>query len=290
MAPHKKRNTRSKYTRVAKASAGSKVISSWWKTSSINRLAKRVTHFTTNSSNTVSSSTSIKQYICDNWVPQRRQKQQRHDEGPSLAQMDSDVIGHIFDFLANDKDNIPAFLALSHTCRTFNNILGNDKMWEKLYPKLAAKEFKHKTTTKERVFIYKALSNVRKWQYGTRNRQGTYNILLQYLEGANGVNDIIQLFLRTYIGYPSPTEEYFIFRGDTIHYITELIQEHIIDKLWTVNLMVIKNLRSGDSYPQVTGQDLRTFDHLYHHKYFLLFQMEIIIAILGTNHMMWTMA
>ena len=172
MAPYKQRNTRSKYKRVAKASAGSKAVSSWWKTSTINRLAKRVTNYTKTKlligykgdSSKVVPSTSIKQYICDNWVPQRRQKQQRNDDVPSLAQMNQDIIAHIFDFLANDGDNIPVFLALSQTCRTFNNILGNDKIWLSLYPKLAAKEFEFKTTPRERVFICKAIHNIRKAQ------------------------------------------------------------------------------------------------------------------------------
>ena len=148
------------------------------------------------------------------------------DVVPSLTHMSPDIIDHIFDFLANDGDNIPAFLALSQTCRTFNNVLGNDEMWEKLYPDEAAKEFEHETTTKGRVFISRAISNIKNWQNGRRQ---TDNILLQYLEGADGVNVIIQSFLCDSIGgyiafYPPG---FVMFRGDTVHYMTELIQANI---------------------------------------------------------------
>ena len=266
MAPYKHGNTGSKYTRVTKASPRFKVVSSWWKTSTINRLAKRVTNFTTkligykdDSSNTLPS-TSIKQYICDNWVPQRRQKQQRQDE-VSLAQMNKDIIAHIFDFLANDKDSIPAFLALSHTCRTFNNILGNDEIWESLYPEYTAKEFDYNTTPRERVFISRALSNVRRWQYRHKNKKTT-NILLDYIGGADGMRRVISLILeRTNANIEEEEASSVpVLRGDTIHYLAEVVQEYMINKIGRANMMAIQFPGSEGTYPKIELNHLRSVD------------------------------
>ena len=240
----------------------------WWKSlfgnhfshrspnimSRVNRATWYVLGYTTDNNNITSPASSIKQYIIDNWRPLRRLKHQRYttNDVPSLTQMPADIIGHVFDYLAKDASNVTAFLALQQTCRSFNSLLGKDQIWETLYPLESAKEFEHhRTTPRESVLICRALSTIRWWQMDTNN------ILLDYMSGADGLRRVITYILERTDGVESNFSSHVPFvRGDSIQYLADAVQDHIITKLDGINAVVIQNMSTCDMYPEIQKRDL----------------------------------
>jgi len=161
---------------------------------------------------------------------------------PSLVGMPASIIIKIIQYTSTDKygfdenayaspDFRPDILALERTCKPFRDLLAKDETWLKIIGD-NGDVYKHTPTHRERAFIPISLSNIRMYQ------ESTENLLLEHLGGADGVRHIATLLLMKVSedfhmdsnGHciHSEDEVKVVLRGDTIDYLTEVIQGHMI--------------------------------------------------------------
>ena len=100
-----------------------------------------------------------------------------------------------------------------------------------------------------------------KWQ------KGSDNIILHYLGGADGlrrvVGEMLQRMRRTSLpGENASLAFKCVLRGDTIAYLAEVVEEHMLTRLEKAHCMAIQYCRSGDGCPEVTAKELRLLDVL----------------------------
>jgi len=191
---------------------------------------------------------------------------------PSLVGMPASIIIKIIQYSTGhhisgciSPDFRPDILALERTCKTFRDLLAKDETWLKIIGD-NGDVYKHTPTHRERAFIPISLSNIRMYQESTKN------LLLEHLGGADGVRHIATLLLMKVSedfhmdsnGHciHSEDEVKVVLRGDTIDYLTEVIQGHMINRLEKANLHAIESLRPNDGYPGITERDLRLMDGL----------------------------
>lgn len=170
---------------------------------------------------------------------------------PSLSTMPSDtMLVNIFEYIAHN-DNLPTFLALDRTCQSLHNLLGgtsSDDTWGKLFPTALSMTCSNKTSVRDRVFIEVALEEIRKEQ------KSTENIILEYLGGADGVRRIVGDLIRK--GQSIHEKAHFepMLRGDSIYYLVEVIQAHIISQLQKANnILLHKSYTIGSEWIRIGG-------------------------------------
>ena len=159
----------------------------------------------------------------------------------------------------------PDILALERTCKTFRDLLAKDETWEEIGG-WGCVGHEHTPTARERAFIPNSLRQIRKFQ------RSTDNLLLEHLGGADGIRRIAALLLMKVSedfqmdpnGYciHSEDEVKVVLRGDTIAYLTEVIQGHMITRLEKAHRIAIESLRPADGYPAITSRDFQLMDLL----------------------------
>jgi len=161
---------------------------------------------------------------------------------PSLVGMPASIIIKIIQystcprFFGGKMRTVPDFqpdiLALERTCKTFKDLLANDKTWEKIGG-WERGDHEHAPTARERAFITISLRHIRKFQ------KSTDNLLLEHLGGADGIRRIAALLLmkisdQFYMDThgncidsdDGENKIKLVLRGDTIDYLVEVIQGH----------------------------------------------------------------
>ena len=189
---------------------------------------------------------------------------------PTLVRMPEGILINILQYAQESYDMYRKdLLAVERTCKVFRDLLAKDETWGQLSNRQygMSSEYEYAPTLRERAFISMSLRNIRKYQ------KSDGDILLEYLGGADGVRRAVALLLKkmdpsgiTYSeGNCIDRGQYKIsLRGDTIRYLTEIIQGHIITRLEKAHRIAIDKLRPGDGYPQITSSDLRLLDALDH--------------------------
>ena len=190
---------------------------------------------------------------------------------PTLVRMPEGILINILQYAQESYDMYRKdLLAVERTCKVFRDLLAKDETWGQLSNRQYGmfSEYEYAPTLRERAFITMSLRGIRKYQKQDKN------ILLEYLGGADGVRRAVALLLKKMDpgGITCDPEgncidrgQYKIsLRGDTIGYLTEIIQSHIITRLEKAHRIAIDKLRPGDGYPQITAKDLRLLDVLDH--------------------------
>ena len=179
---------------------------------------------------------------------------------PTLPTMPTAILLNILQYVDGDSDKRyhPDILAFERTCRSFHHLLKKDTIWGTLFPNecRGRKHFDHPPTMRDKTFLCASLRGIRKYQKNSYR----VNILLRYLGGAVGVRRIVGLLLDAM--NPLRVRPPLFLRGDAIEYLVEVIQGHTIARLQKVLLLVIRNLRPGDGYPEVTEKDFCLLDEL----------------------------
>lgn len=192
---------------------------------------------------------------------------------PTLPTMPTAVLLNILQYVDGDqrsslhKENMvclksghcrqyrPDILAFERTCRSFRHLLKDDTIWGTLFPdEFRGMNFNHPPTMRDKTFLGVTLFAIKK------SLRSDDNILLRHLGGAVGVRRIVGLLLDEMnpLGDRQPLH----LRGDAIEYLVEVIQGYMIARLQKVLLLVIRSLRPGDGYPEVTSNDLCLLDEL----------------------------
>ena len=178
---------------------------------------------------------------------------------PNLAAMPKEVSLLIFQFV-DDEYTHGDIVALERTCRSFRNLLQDDKIWGLISTSshgFERREFEYPPTNRERAFLRMTLHNIKRHQ-----KNSCDNFVLKYLGEADGVRRLLILLVNSMKPPGSTNPLTPIIRGDAIQYLVEVIQCNVVFRLKKVMTLVIGKLRPGDSYPTVTAKDLRLLDEL----------------------------
>ena len=204
----------------------------------------------------------------------------------SLDRLDNELLKIVFHYVGDAK----SLLSSTYSCKALNEALGDDEMWitcpkngfqanmaterETLhdYTHVAvAKQSSSDDThlrgksTRENIFIDRALIRIREAQ----TKHSRRNALLFVLGGAEGFRNMLSQIIR--LVHPSGITRYEAFvRGDTIAYITELVDDCIVNYLESALLVAVHGTKSRSDlcYPELIVSDLvltSRLDHGYHY-------------------------
>ncbi len=209
-------------------------------------------------------------------------------DDPSLSTMPDSVLLHTFSFILSHGDwgsSLTTQLALEKTCRRFHALLGQDSTMNILYSnplhigKLYEEYSCQVESLREKLFIRNGLRFIREYQNATRGR-GTDHLICEYMGGANGLRRIIDKIL-VQMEQPVPDEAEgldavlgpngavippkfppngfkLFLRGDSIAYLGEIVEQHMVDRLEAAMHAAIFRSKPADRhpYPAVCPDDL----------------------------------
>ena len=205
---------------------------------------------------------------------------------PTFSTMPETVLLHVFSFvLAPQKGmfsgrsnvTLSVQLALEQTCRRFSSLLGKDSTMRLLYKGQPKVEFEYQVEgEREKMFLQRGIGMIRHFQ------KQTDTLICGYMGGADGVRTIIDKMLvkmevprsdtvpyiahQTMIGPPLfPPNGFKLFlRGDSIAYLTELVEQHMVSRLTSALRAALfrSDPPSRHSYPTVRPSDLFFVDKI----------------------------
>jgi hypothetical protein len=213
----------------------------------------------------------------------------RKEMGDSMTTQPDDYQG---DKVESLKKSLRTQLALEKTCRRLHSLLGQDSSMSILYhlPQFNAlnRKFSYQTESlREELFIFTGLRLVVKYQKGCasnfRYMNGGY-LICPYMGGANGLRRIIDKIL-VRMEQPVPDEAdgldavlgqdgavmpqkfppngfKLFLRGDSIAYLAEVVEQHMVDRLEAAMHAAIFRSKPEAShpYPAVCPEDLAFVD------------------------------
>lgn len=202
------------------------------------------------------------------------------------------IDGHIRLLTGNrwtSTNSLKTQLALEKTCRRLNGLLGKDSTMKLLYnppskPRLYPgnvtinPEFNYQVgSLREKLFIINGLWMIHKFQsqYGDHKEnkeigKGTDQLICEYMGGANGLRRIVDKILNqmerpcllddivnpnggVVIPQEFPQNGFKLFlRGDSIAYLTEVVEQHMIQRLEGAMQLAIFRSKPADRHPYPT--------------------------------------
>ncbi len=177
----------------------------------------------------------------------------------TLIAMPDSILVHIMGYnIANTRQDLSPMIALERTSKVFNRLLTDERNLYKLFGEdfFDTAHYSRTVTLRDKIFLPVAVRGIALWQSSTEN------ILLRYLGGADGFRRVVDAVLERMNSQPHQrmyeVDDVFL-RGDTINYIAEVIQSHIIAMLVKVNAFSFTRTQREDNgsppFPCVEPRD-----------------------------------
>ena len=165
----------------------------------------------------------------------------------SFDRLSKPILGRIFHFLVGGGTDVNMLNNLELTRSSFHAAIVELTENE---------DYQYRTSLRDRVLIPRAIQKIRFWQgYSERN------IFLDFLGGAMGIRNIVQSCLEKM--NPKVFLECSIsLRGDTIEYLTQIVQANIVARLRKASIMAMHRSKPEHlhPYPEVSQSDLKVVD------------------------------
>ncbi|KAL7487580.1 hypothetical protein ACHAW6_013166 [Cyclotella cf. meneghiniana] len=175
----------------------------------------------------------------------------------SMEVLPKSTLKHIFNYLIGVDRSFNMLENLLTTCTTFNKIVSETPIED-------ASEldyFRYRTSLRDRVLIPRAIENIKRWQAKDDN------ILLHYVGGAGGVRKLVTRIIDR-MKHPSiirKPDHKIALRGDTVEYLTQVVQGHVIWRLQKANLVAIHRSYPPqcNEYPVLLPSDVNLVDEMF---------------------------